>query len=222
MSLRTVDLSATGAAALYLFKRLFECATQQLLLHPQNYLFHILTDEGWLQACLREAGFKQFDAIRTYKRTSRAVQPARQQANLRLARKSDLPGLVVLDAAAFAPLWHMSAVELFSLQRDHRFEVAESGVEIVGYTALRLIADDLSDRFGSAHLVRLAVHPLAQDRGIGRQLLVSSLNYAHNLGAYDIFLNTQESNSLARKLYESLQFRKSGRSIPVLVKRIPA
>ncbi len=220
VSLRAVALSSAGATARLQFRALFENARQQLPVQPQGYLFYALTEQRWLQASLKETGFAYRDAVRFYERISRAFQPIPQPAALRPAKRTDLPPLACLDASAFEPLWHMGAADLQALHRDCRFEIAEMARQTVGYSALRLNSNRSQSGYDSAQLVRLAVHPCSQNRGIGRQLLVAGLCYAHQLGIGRVFLNTQESNSLSQKLYESLQFRKRGRPVPVLVKKV--
>ncbi len=220
VSLRAAALSSGGAAARLQFRALFEYARRQLPANSHGYLFFAMTEQGWLQASLREAGFDQSDAVRFYERRSRSIHPLLQPAALRLAQPSDLPPLARLDAAAFEPMWHMGAADLQTLQRDCRFEIAELTTQTVGYSALRLNADGFPNGHDSAQLVRLAVHPQAQSLGIGRQLLVASLCYAQRLRIDRVFLNTQESNRPSQKLYESLKFRKRGRAVPVLVKEV--
>lgn len=220
VSLRAAALSSAGAAARLQFRALFEHARQQLQPQPQGYLFCALTEQGWLRASLKESGFVHHDEVRFYERKSRSVGAVHQTAVLRPAQPSDLRQLAEVDAAAFEPVWHMGETELRYLHRDCRFEIAQMAQETVGYSALRLTSDGSARGFDSAHVVRLAVHPRAQARGIGRQLLVACLCYAHQLGIHRVFLNTQESNGSSRKLYESLQFRKRGRPVPVLVKRV--
>lgn len=217
ISLRAAAISSAGSAARLQFRALYEYVRQQLPPQPQGYLFRALTEQGWLRASLKESGFNQGDSVRFYERRSRTVEFVHQPAALRPARLSDLPQLAKVDAAAFEPIWHMGVTELNYLHRDCRFEVAEMAQETVGYAALRLNSDASPQGFGSAQVVRLAVHPKAQALGIGRQLLVSSLCYAHQLEIGRVFLNTQESNAPSQKLYESLQFRRRGRPVPVFV-----
>lgn len=219
VSLRAAAFSSGRAAACLQFRALFEHTYQQLRPQPQGYLFCALTEQGWLRASLKESGFVHHDAVRFYERKSRSTGTVHQTAALRRALPSDLSQLAVVDAAAFEPLWHMGETELKYLHRDCRFEIAQMEQETVGYSALRLISDGSPRGFGSAQVVRLAVHPRVQARGIGRQLLVACLCYANQLGISRVFLNTQESNSPSQKLYESLQFRKRGRPVPVLVRR---
>ena len=220
VSLRAAASQSPGAIVRKQFKALFECAERALPTNPSGHLFYSLTDQRWLQASLRETGFSPHDAIRFYERNAPATRPVPQPATLRAANRSDLPRLADVDAAAFDLLWHMGVAELGRLYEESRMEVAENDGEAVGYTALNLHDVGVSRR-KSAQLVRLAVHPQAQDLGIGRQLLASSLNHAHAQGINNVFLNTQESNGHAQRLYESVQFRKRGRTVPVYVKRAP-
>ena len=220
ISLRAAAISSAGSAARLQFRALFESVRQQLSPQPQGYLFCALTDQGWLRASLQESGFELCDAVRLFERKSRAVEHVTQPATLRPALPSDLPQLAKVDAAAFEPLWHLGVTELQKLHRACRFEVAELAQEMVGYAVLRLDSDGSPQGFGSAQVVRLAVDPRAQGRGIGRQLLVACLCYAHQLKIGRVFLNTQESNTLSQNLYASLQFQKRGRPVPVLVKMV--
>ena len=221
VSLRAAATSSPGATARAHFRTLFEHASKSLPTHPAGHLFYALTDQGWLQASLREAGFVHHDAIRFYDRRAQTVQPVPQAANLRLAQRSDLSRLARVDAAAFDLLWHMGVAELERLYCECRMEVALNNEDAVGYAALSLHPEGAGYRKGTAQLARLAVHPQAQDLGIGRQLLVASLRHAHAQGTHHVFLNTQESNRLSQRLYESLQFRKRGHKVPVFVRRVP-
>lgn len=220
VSLRAAAFSTPGAVARLQFRALFEHAQEQLPPQSQCYLFSALTEQGWLSASLRETGFAICDSVRLYERRSHEVENVQQPAELRPAQPSDLLRLAKLDAETFEPLWHMGIFELKCLLRDCRLEIAEMAQETVGYSALRLNPDGSPRGFSSAQVVRLAVHPRFQARGIGRQMLVSCLRSTHLLGIDRVFLNTQESNAPSQSLYESLQFRKRGRPIPVFVNRV--
>ena len=220
VTLRAAAFSSPAKVARLQFRALFDHTQKQLPPQSQGYLFSALAEQGWLRASLKEAGFDSTDSIRLYERRSGEVESVQQTAVLRPAQPSDLLRLAKVDAETFEPLWHMGTLELKNLLRDCRFEIAKMAQETVGYSVLRLNSDGSPRGFNSAQLVRLAVHPRFQARGIGRQLLVSSLLYAHQLRIERVFLNTQESNAPSQKLYESLQFRKRGRSVPVFVHRV--
>jgi ribosomal protein S18 acetylase RimI-like enzyme len=66
----------------------------------------------------------------------------------------------------------------------------------------------------------VATHPNAQRRGVGRQMVADALRYAWQVGATGVSLNTQTSNAVARRLYESLGFHPTGGTISVLVCRL--
>ena len=235
-TLQAAAISSAGPTGRVHFTKLFEFAAGRLPAFPHGHLCLTLTDQSWLQAALTETGFACHDAIRFYERRSRTVEAVPQPALLRPAQESDLPRLARLDAAAFDPPWHMGASELLRLRLDCHIEVAAVDDEAVGYAALNLQTENFSRAAegvalqpllnsasfgkGSAHLVRLAVDPLVQNRGIGRQLLAASIGRAHRQGLSHIFLNTQESNYRSQRLYESLHFRKRGHCVPVFVRRI--
>ena len=68
-----------------------------------------------------------------------------------------------------------------------------------------------------AYLIRLAILPAYRERGIGKQLVVDALEYARAAGATGLALNTQASNLVSRRLYESLGFRPTGQTLSVMV-----
>lgn len=59
-----------------------------------------------------------------------------------------------------------------------------------------------------AHVRMLGVHPDARRRGVARALMDASLEEARRSGKRRITLETTESMSAARRLYESMGFRR--------------
>jgi ribosomal protein S18 acetylase RimI-like enzyme len=57
-----------------------------------------------------------------------------------------------------------------------------------------------------AHLQELYVVPALRGRGIGRALLEAAIEIAREAGATGIDLNTGETDTAARALYESMEF----------------
>ncbi len=177
-------------------------------------LYIILTEE-WLHGPLHAHGFVQASRLGTYLRHAHSIPPVpRDPAALRLVRPDDIPQVAQVDRAAFAPLWSYSARELtYLLALGCRMVVAEMDGRIVGYACGEVIGD-------IGHIARLAVHPDRQGQGIGRQLLLDTMTYLHSVGVTRFSLNTEIDNPQATRLYESLNFRRFGRLIPVLVKDI--
>ncbi len=154
---------------------------------------------------------------------------------LRPAQPNDVEPLAALDGETFDPLWHMDAPRLLELllschvcvatARSSPTDTAEAE-RLVGYAALCGPTSTagagqslwVEAAASEAMLARLAVHPSAQGRGIGRRLLMDSLSAAHDRGAETVVLNTQTSNARSQALYRSLGFRRTGEIYPVLTR----
>jgi ribosomal protein S18 acetylase RimI-like enzyme len=83
--------------------------------------------------------------------------------------------------------------------------VAEFGGELVGYAFLT------GHQGGRLyHLVRIAVAPGYQGRGIGVRLLAEVVDYCSSRRAHVLTLNTQADNHTAQRLYEWFGFTRNG------------
>ena len=60
----------------------------------------------------------------------------------------------------------------------------------------------------TGYLQRVAVHPAARHRGVGRTLVVDALRWLHRRGSAGALVNTQLDNMAALGLYESCGFRR--------------
>ncbi len=176
-----------------------------------------LTAQGWLRHELLGAGFSEVDHVVSYVHNDPHRLPELTQvAQLQAATMHDVDTILALNAAAFDPLWRYGDAAIIGwLLTADRATVAYLGGEPVGFAlTVRLAAGNF------AHLNRLAVHPKAQGRGIGRQLVTDGLHYAYEAGAPGLALNTQASNVVSRQLYESLGFRPADPVMSVLVYRL--
>ncbi len=177
----------------------------------------VLTNHGWLISALQSVGFVEAEQIRFYVRAQKDLPAVAIETAMRPLAESDLDRVAQLDAETFVPLWHMGRAELLQLWFSSRIQLAYAGDEILGYTATAVHTFDDPQHAAEAQIVRLAVHPAHQNRGLGRQLLIDSLAYAHSQGAYRVQLTTQESNKRSQRLYESFQFRRQGQNVPLFV-----
>lgn len=176
-----------------------------------------LTNDSWWQAALSGTGFVEADRVIGYVRSGRPPNSAGAAvATLRPVRASEADQVLAVNAAAFDPIWcyDRSTILSWLLTADHAV-VAEVGGSIVGFALTTS-----SSHNELAHLVRIAVHPRFQGRGIGRQLLVDAAAFANEAGTGGLALNTQASNTTSRHLYETLGFRLSGPTVAVLVCRL--
>ena len=92
-------------------------------------------------------------------------------------------------------------------------EMAASLSGLAGYVCADVVGD-------VGQVIRLAVHPAAQRLGIGRTLLNEALAYCQANGASRVVINTQEDNTASSGLYEQAGFRRVGRRVPLLVRRL--
>jgi len=127
---------------------------------------------------------------------------------------SDLPAVVDVDAAAFAPLWQNSLPTLErALGAAGTATVAEVGGRVVGYQITTLHSS-------GSHLARLAVHPAEQRRRVGYVLTREMLSWAAALGLKRVTVNTQGDNPASLALYEQLGFRLTGERYAVYTQPI--
>jgi ribosomal protein S18 acetylase RimI-like enzyme len=120
-----------------------------------------------------------------------------------------------VDRAAFAPFWqfdvHGLAEALRATPRTRFRAVREPGDDgrVLGYA--------ICGRSGPRGFVqRLAVHPDAQGRGMGRGLLLDGLHWMRRRGVRRAVVNTQMGNDAALNLYQQIGFRREPSGLSVL------
>jgi ribosomal protein S18 acetylase RimI-like enzyme len=136
---------------------------------------------------------------------------AREAEGIRIRKmtETDLPAITAVDGAAFDPLWHNSQETLRRALSQALFAtVAEDAGDIIGY--------QLTTGAGTrAHLARLAVHPAAQRRGVGRSLLGNLFEGLMQNGYLRLSVNTQSDNQVSLRLYQRMGFLRTGEAYPV-------
>jgi ribosomal-protein-alanine N-acetyltransferase len=173
-----------------------------------------LTDTGWIRGALVENGFAEVDEVVSYaRRNSRRLPGAAQPARLRPAGPADIDVVLEINAAAFDSLWRYDPATIITWLTTAEYAIiAELDGHPVGFS---LAANPLRGEY--AQLIRVATHPAVQGRGIGRQLVTDAIRFAEESGCAGISLNTQASNGIARRLYQSLDFRPMPGPLAVLV-----
>jgi len=139
------------------------------------------------------------------------LPPTRESPPVRIRPMmlDDLPSIEILDAAAFAPLWHNSYA---SLEIAFRQAVLASVAELDGTIVAYQISTGTQT---GGHLARLATQPPYQSRGIGSVLLGDTLTQFSRRGAQRVTVNTQQDNLSSIALYEKAGFKRTGESYPV-------
>ena len=116
------------------------------------------------------------------------------------------------DAAAFATLhgasfrrgWSEDEFERLLLDRSVLAHRATLGEQPVGFIISRIAA-------GEAEILSVAVARAQQGRGLARRLLDLHLRRLAGLGVRAVFLEVDDDNAPARRLYARSAFRQVGR-----------
>jgi ribosomal protein S18 acetylase RimI-like enzyme len=148
---------------------------------------------------------------------------------LRRARGFDRPSVLEVDAVSFDPFWRLhegGLEEALEATPRVRFRVAPrwlgeiSGLEGHDRHRRREIAGYViaGRGQGTGYLQRLAVHPLARRRGLGRMLVFDALTWMHRRGVTRALVNTQRSNQAALALYQACGFRVLPEGLQVLAR----
>jgi [ribosomal protein S18]-alanine N-acetyltransferase len=126
-------------------------------------------------------------------------EPALSEAGSR-----DAAALAALHAAAFRRGWSEDELERLLLDHNVIAHRAMIGRTLAGFILSRLVA-------GEAEILSVAVASSRRGRGLGRKLLDLHLRRLAGLGATAIFLEVDEDNAPARRLYARAGFRDVGR-----------
>jgi ribosomal protein S18 acetylase RimI-like enzyme len=200
-----------GYLATPVFMALFTHARSALLAHKVERVA-VMAHPEWVDDLMQRLNFTVCTEIVTMRKSDRVAPDLARSpaANLRSAQPDDIPAIADNDRAAFDVVWWHSAASLAHiLKAVSHFVVAEIDDRLVGHA--------FSDVYGEhGHLIRLAVHPAYQRRGIGEQLLRESLLYQNNMGAYPLTLNTQIDNTASQMLYRRYGYQLAGKSVRVM------
>jgi [ribosomal protein S18]-alanine N-acetyltransferase len=120
-------------------------------------------------------------------------------------RAGDLDEVLAIERASFTMPWSRGAF-LYEIEQNrvaHCHVVRDGGV-IIGYLCVWEIADEV-------HVTNIAIHPAYRRRGIARELLTGLIADARARDLRLIVLEVRPSNHQAIALYESFNFRVTGR-----------
>lgn len=179
------------------------------LRHADTHIVAVTVDEwslAWLRGPLERLGYRRMvDVIGYQKLRMHVPSYGNQAAIVRRAAPADLAAVLRLDVTCFPPPWTKGS-EIFdpALQTSPCFWVAEWDGVIVGYAFATV---HQGGRL--VHLVRIAVDPACQGRGIGVRLLSEVVGWCAGRGTTLLSLNTQADNHHAQRLYEWFGFTRT-------------
>jgi ribosomal-protein-alanine N-acetyltransferase len=116
----------------------------------------------------------------------------------------DASAIATLHAASFRHGWGDGEFERLLLERNVVAHRAASGRALHGFILSRLAG-------GEAEILSVAVASARRGRGVARALLDLHLRRLAGLGAQAVFLEVDEDNAPARRLYARAGFREVGR-----------
>lgn len=116
----------------------------------------------------------------------------------------DAQEFAALHAAAFGRGWSAEEFERLLIEHNVVADRAMSGARLVGLVISRLAADQ-------AEILSIAVAAPYRRQGLAHKLLDVHLRRLALYGIGSVFLEVDERNTPARRLYEGLRFREVGR-----------
>ena len=116
----------------------------------------------------------------------------------------DAAALAKLHDASFGRGWSEDEFEHLLLERNIIGDRAVIGRKLVGFIISRQAADE-------AEILSIAVAPAQRGQGLARRLLDRHLRRLAGLGVRAVFLEVDEGNAAARRLYARTRFRDIGR-----------
>ena len=120
------------------------------------------------------------------------------------AMPSDAAALASLHGASFRRGWSEDEFERLLLERNVITHRAMMSRRLVGFVVSRLAPPE-------AEILSIAVASSQRGRGLARRLLDLHLRRLVGLGARTVFLEVDENNMAARRLYRRMGFGDAGR-----------
>lgn len=116
----------------------------------------------------------------------------------------DAPALAQIHGASFHRGWGESEFESMLTERNTLVHRLRMGRKIVGFSVSRMAADE-------AEILSIAVAASHRGRGLSHTLLLTHLGHLAGRGVRTVFLEVEENNQPARRLYQRAGFTVVGR-----------
>jgi ribosomal-protein-alanine N-acetyltransferase len=116
----------------------------------------------------------------------------------------DAAQLAQLHGASFHRGWGEGEFEAMLSERNTLVHRLRAGRKIIGFAVSRMAADE-------AEILSIAVAASHRGRGLSHNLLLTHLGHLAGHGVRTVFLEVEENNQPARRLYERAGFAIAGR-----------
>jgi [ribosomal protein S18]-alanine N-acetyltransferase len=128
-----------------------------------------------------------------------SAPPVVEPASLR-----DTANLAKIHGASFHRGWGEGEFESMLTERNTLVQRLRSGSKVIGFAVSRMAADE-------AEILSIAVAASHRGRGLSRDLLLTHLGHLAGRGIRTVFLEVEENNQPARRLYDRAGFTIAGR-----------
>ena len=123
---------------------------------------------------------------------------------VRAMKKTDVKSVYEIETISFRTPWSYRSL-LGELKNSvAHYTVLEKDGEIIGYCGMWVL-------FEEAHITNIAIHPTCRGNGYGKQLLHAAMRAAASFGAEMMTLEVRETNSVAQRMYDEMEFTQQGR-----------
>ncbi|MEN6411972.1 MAG: ribosomal protein S18-alanine N-acetyltransferase [Veillonellales bacterium] len=123
--------------------------------------------------------------------------------HIRPMNQADIDGVLLVERQSFITPWSRKAFEAECENELAYYLLLLEGHQIIGYGGMWVIIDE-------AHVTNIAVSRGYRGLGLGRRLLLAMMADAKKRGAASMTLEVRTGNTVARKLYTSLNFKERG------------
>lgn len=120
------------------------------------------------------------------------------------AGRRDAARLAQLHGASFHRGWGETEFEVMLTERNTLVDRLRLGRKVIGFAVSRMAADE-------AEILSVAIDTNERGRGLSRNLLLTHLGHLAGRGIRTVFLEVEENNQPARRLYEWAGFSVVGR-----------
>ena len=123
---------------------------------------------------------------------------------VRAMRREDVPSVYEIEVLSFRTPWSMRSLAGELKNRVAHYTVMEQDERIIGYCGMWVL-------FEEAHITNIAIRPEKRGNGFGKQLLHASMRVAASFGAEMMTLEVRETNAVAQRMYDEMDFLQQGR-----------
>lgn len=125
------------------------------------------------------------------------------EPNFRKMVNDDLDRIAQLEVICFRSPWTKGMLKSELKNKASHYHVIELGGKIIAYAGMWVILNE-------AHITNVAVDPDFRGRGFGRDIMLLSMREALLFGAEQMTLEVRKTNTIAQKMYASLDFEVAG------------